>query len=393
MWMWDICWRMTKTVCKWYVGALKWCARVLLILPVKALGVMPRAWQWWRQRDRLKVRQLSRRQMADYKHFCRECGWTEQTEAGSTIYPAAELQGSDLILYILDSMSPDDVAKQLRPLGRIFAAQYTQVVEHDAKAGAYRVVASKLPDFVAYDDRPSDNPDKIWLGTDTLGEPVWMDYGHSPLALVTGASGSGKSVLGRVIITEAQRMGWDTYIVDGKGGIDWLGTVPEGHLITDFDVAADHYERWLEVMHERLQTLREIGAKNWMEARDKGHDMTPVLLLMDEASDFLVVGSKSSDKLYALKWRIIHAMGELARKSRAVGIYQLVSLQAAQSDAVPTDIKNNAGHRVSYALPTAAQSQVLFGSSIAFDPTLRGGKGVYAGPSGDPVVFRGAFLD
>jgi len=37
-------------------------------------------------------------------------------------------------------------------------------------------------------------------------------------------------------------------------------------------------------------------------------------------------------------------------------------------------------------------SQVLFESSIAYDSSLRMGKGVFKGVEGSPVVFRGAYV-
>jgi len=141
-------------------------------------------------------------------------------------------------------------------------------------------------------------------------------------------------------------------------------------------------------MNARLEKLISLGLKNWRDCEE----IEPIILFMDEASDFFAVGSKAQDPNYETKWRIINACSELCRKSRAVGIFQVFSLQAAKAASVPEDIKNNSAFRVSYALPTAAMSHVLFESAIAFDPTLRQGKGVFAGVDGEPRIFRAAFI-
>jgi len=331
-------------------------------------------------------KELSTKQKKKVQHFLENAGLYEKTDKGVLFPPFLQSDG-EFYVGILTTQKPEDFEKHLRGIGDIFGKEFIEFQHFNENV--YKFVSDALPASVLYEERPSVKG--IWLGTDYKGEPVTLDFGHSPAMLITGASGSGKSVLGRVIIEETNKQGFDTYIVDGKGGIDWMHA-PCKTLLTDFEEIAEHYEALVNEMNARLKRLVELKAKNWFEAVNQGEQWKPILSFMDESSDFFAVGSKTTDKNYAVKWRIINAVSELCRKSRAAGIYQVFSLQAAKAESVPDDVKNNAAFRVSYALPTSAMSQTLFESAIAFDPTLRHGKGVFKGVEGEPVIFRGAFI-
>jgi len=334
------------------------------------------------------IKDLTKLETQEVIHILDNENLKEQLEDGSDMLPSfAKDKDGNVLIGILNTQKIEDFDKVLRGFGEVFNKDYISY-EH-VKNNVYRLQENLLPDRVDY--LPSNSSDMI-LGVDYLGNEVSVNMGHSPVMLITGASGSGKSVLGRVVTEEATRLNYDVFVVDGKGGIDWMDA-PKKALLVDLKEIAEHYENLVVSMNEKLKELVSIRAKNWMEANEKGHDWKPSLTLMDESSDFFVPVPKTQDKeKNALQWRIINACSELARKSRAVGIYQVFSLQAAQSDAIPQDIKNNSGFRVSYALPTAAMSQVLFESSIAYDSSLRMGKGVFKGVEGSPVVFRGAYV-
>jgi len=287
---------------------------------------------------------------------------------------------------ILHSQEIAEVEKMARGMSLILNEDFEHF-EHK-EGSVYQMIANKLPSIVEYEKVEKD--ENFLLGVDSLGKSLKMDFGHSPVMLITGASGSGKSVMARVLLEEAKRLGYEAYIADGKGGVDFK-QAPKTALYTELEEIAEHYEKMVAEMKRRLEILAaHPTAANWKELDVA---WTPIFLLMDEASDFFVPVPKSVDKTrYEQGWRILNAISELARKSRAVGIFQVFSLQAAQADAIPQDIKNNSGFRISYALPTAAMSQSLFESSIAYDNSLRMGKGVFKGTEQEPTIFRGAYI-
>ena len=328
-----------------------------------------------------------------WKAFCREIGlYAKESDCLMFASVVINRETDEHRIFLPSSVSETKVEKNLPEISRFLNRDFVHVeAVGDGEAKHWALLESKLPDIVRYEERP--NVGGFWLGTDDRNQPVSFDFGTSPVMLITGASGSGKSVLARVLLEEANNQGYMTKLVDGKGGVDWSG-IEVSEKILDFEAAAVMYEELLETMNSRLAELleyREQVGKPTASYIDA--NMQPILCFMDEASDFFTIGSKSQDKNYAVKYRIVDAVSELARKSRAVGIFQVFSLQASKADSVPEDVKNNAGFRISYALPTAAMSQTLFESSIAFDPTLRKGKGVFKGTEGEPFIFRGAFIE
>ncbi len=297
-----------------------------------------------------------------------------------------------IVLDLPTTVHKEDVEKVLPSLARYFNRDFNFVKEFGGLnlKSLIELSLSKLPDLVSYSERPV-NIKNFWLGVDMFGENVELDFGHSPAMLITGASGSGKSVLGQVMLREAHKQSYKITLVDGKGGIDWMGS-PVDEILTEFEVIAEMYESKVEEMNKRLALLLK-------KRKDKNDPylswktfLKPELIFMDEASDFFNVGSKANDANYAIKHRIINAVEELVRKSRAVGMFQVFSLQASNASSIPQGVKDNTGFRVAYALPTAAMSQTLFESSIAYDASLRKGKGVFKGVDGEPVIFRGAFM-
>lgn len=375
--------KMTMKICGWYF-------KLLFVTIPKAVWA---ACSWLyakftgRNQDVGSVKDITKKEQKRVSHFLVNAGLVEKTDVG-ILYPSIAKRDGEILIGVLDSQQPSDFEKHIRGLGEIFGYEAVGLVH--VAANVYKIQRNNLPALVNYDERPAETSG-FWVGTDYTGAAVEIDFIHTPAMLITGASGSGKSVFGLCLVNEATKAGYDVSIVDGKGGIDWLDA-PCTKLLTDMEEIAAHYESLVDEMNERLKKLVELRAKNWIEATKAGYEMKPMLIFMDESSDFFVIGSKQKDQNYDVKWRIVSAVSELCRKSRAVGIYQAFSLQAAKSDSVPEDVKNNSGFRVSYALPTAAMSHTLFESSIAFDPSLRGGKGVFRGVEGDVRVFRGAYV-
>lgn len=332
-----------------------------------------------------------------FREVCNSLGFVQKLVDGGRIYPqAGKMYNGDVELVLPNSVHVEGAAKDdfLAAMSQIFVTSFETIETEGKTSNVVLLKPSRLPEMVHYyGTRPERIYNGFYIGKDANDDDVFMNFAGTPVALITGGSNSGKSTLARVVLTEAMRKGYDCRVVDGKGGLDWADISPVLH--TEFAEVEKAYKELVELMQVRLQMLRDAGVKNWLEyceLNDGG--MQPVLMFMDEASDFFSPGSQKTDPHYNEKWEIIKAASELARKSRAAGIFQLISLQAAKADSLPDDIRNNAIIRVSYSLPSAAMSQTLFESSIAFDPTLIRGKGVYKGADGrQPFVFRSAILD
>jgi len=289
------------------------------------------------------------------------------------------------------STTPEKFEKVLYGLSTIFGKTLTGI--EDQGQHRWILLEDKLPSAVSYDERPEVPEGELWLGINSRGKDVTISFEHSPVMLVTGASGSGKSELLKVVIEEIKRTyqslgGTDIYIADSKG-LDFCD-IPDVTIADEYELILKLYEQAFEQYQTRKEALKKSRCKNWIQYVKQGGSMSPLFIIADEASDYLN-GAKKGQPGFDEIQRITDIASELARKSRAVGIYQIVSQQNASMQSLNVDIKNNAHFRISYALPSSEQSRVIFDSDIAHDDSLRAGKGVIKA-DGQPIVFKGPLI-
>jgi DNA segregation ATPase FtsK/SpoIIIE-like protein len=289
------------------------------------------------------------------------------------------------------NITPEKFEKVLYGLSTVFGKTLTGIEDH----GSHKWVLyeDKLPKAVSYDERPEVPEGELWLGINSRGKHVTISFEHSPVMLITGASGSGKSELLKVIIEEIKKAyqftcGAEIYIADSKG-LDF-SNILDVKIADEYELILKLYEETFAHYQARKGALKKSGCKNWLQYVKQDGSMKPLFIIADEASDYLN-GAKKGQPGFEEIQKITAIASELARKSRAVGIYQIVSQQNASMQSLNVDIKNNAHFRISYALPSSEQSRVIFDSDIAHDDSLRAGIGVIKA-SGQPIVFKGALI-
>lgn len=298
---------------------------------------------------------------------------------------------NELMIAAPVNITPEKFEKVLYGLSTIFGKTLTGIEDQ----GQHRWVLfeDKLPTAVNYNERPETSDGELWLGINSRGKDVTISFEHSPVMLITGASGSGKSELLKVIIEEIKTTyqnlgGADIYIADSKG-LDFCD-ISNVTIADEYDLILQLYKEAFEQFQTRKDILKKSSCKNWIQYVKQGGSMSPMFIIADEASDYLN-GAKKGQPGFEEIQQITAISSELARKSRAVGIYQIVSQQNASTQSLNVDIKNNAHFRISYALPTAEQSRVIFESDIAYNDELRNGTGVIKA-GGQPIIFKGALI-
>ena len=329
---------------------------------------------------------LKRKEQDLIDRLFKNSGLSEPTNRGWLVPEVYKYKNGEIHIDILPSQKPEQIESVLRGLGDIFQKDFVTIEK--ITRSSFRLVEDLLPDFIDYEDRPEG--EGLWLGRDYFGKDIFLDFGNSPVMLIAGESGSGKSVETRVLCQEAHRANFKIYVTDGKGAADYYNT-PREKVFIELEEVAEHYEDMVSLMKERLKMNADNQCKNWYELREKGFDIEPILLVMDEASDYFEIVPKGQNKTaYELGHRIVNALSELARKSRAAGIFQCFILQAADAEGIPTYVRRNIGFKIGYNLGSMSQS--MFKSSIADDNSLINGKGVYQA-KGSPVLFKGPYID
>jgi len=294
-----------------------------------------------------------------------------------------------LIVASPHNISPERFEKALYGLSTIFNRPIAGI--RDLGNHRWLLLEERLPELVPYSSRPDNIPfGQFWLGTYSDGSPVILAFEHSPVFLVAGSSGSGKSELFKILLKEIERTwGTDTItIIEGtKDGNDFRHQ-PCRRLATNIESVLEVYREMETTYEERKQRIKQLDVDNWLEARRKGYDWKPYYLLIDECPLFLSTPRKG-DPDFESKTEIIRIASHLAMRGRYVGLFQILGTQDPSSTGLPAAIMNQVRLKIGYGMRTAEMARAYFGQSAPHAQDLEKGKGI-ALLGREPQVFRGA---
>lgn len=201
------------------------------------------------------------------------------------------------------------------------------------------------------------------LGIDPQGKPLILDLADLPHLLVAGTTGSGKSVfLNSLLVDLLRNRANARYVLVDPKRVEFAPYKPYIHSIyvDDADVVAGL--DWLVGhMNERFELLerhnvRDIGAYNKLQPLDD--HMPRIVVVVDELANLMLGRAKD---------RIEQPLTRLAQMSRAVGIHLVLATQRPTVDVVTGLLKANIPARVSFAVITRTDSQVILDEPGAED--------------------------
>lgn len=202
------------------------------------------------------------------------------------------------------------------------------------------------------------------LGKDVIGNPVSLDIADMPHLLVTGTTGSGKSVcLNTLIISLISKYGPDELrfvIVDPKRvDLEPFKDIPHmmfGEIIEDVPMTNSMLTWAVEEMESRYRELARSRSKNIkdynLKAKASGQKIMPrIVILMDEFADIMMQDKKG----VAVKVCLI------AQKARAAGIHLVLAAQRPSVDVIEGPIKSNLPSRIVFRAASMPDSVVSLG--------------------------------
>lgn len=216
----------------------------------------------------------------------------------------------------------------------------------------------------------------IPLGVDYRGQKSTFDLCDMPHCLITGSTGSGKSVLEAAIICSLcyfrDSSELEFYLTDTKKvDLPLFKTQPHVKMV------ADDLNKFHNMMNYIMQeTRRRLGVLQGASCR-KIQDyhimqgsissMPYMIVMMDEFGDLMDLdsafrkGSEDLDDVPTVKQWIKSA----AQICRAAGVHLICCTQRASVKVVDGDIKINLPCRISLRLPTQIDSRTILGTSGA----------------------------
>ncbi|CYV63156.1 otitis media-associated H10 [Streptococcus suis] len=193
-----------------------------------------------------------------------------------------------------------------------------------------------------------------------LGYGIIYDPVKCPHILVSGGTGSGKSVFITFLILELLKRQSTIYIADPKNSD--LGSLShyfgEKYVATTPNNIARIVRLVVEEMQERYQYMRDnfLYGSNFAD-----HGFKPLWLIFDEMGAFQASGTeKKSREIIA---EVMDGIKQIILLGRQSGIFILVAAQQMRAETLNTDLRDNLGLRIALGANSNEGYRMVFGSA------------------------------
>lgn len=247
-----------------------------------------------------------------------------------------------------------------------------------------------LPDKIEWNNALlSDKDSELLLGESQI-DKVTADLKVTPHILIGGSSGSGKSVLLKLLLMQCVEKGYDIYIADFKGGVDFCGVWKRKcNIITQQEKLINRLEYIVEELNSRKQLFLDCECAN-IEQYNKltDCDFHRIIFACDEVAELLdKTGLDKESKAEVAK--IESMLSSIARQGRAFGIHLILATQRPDSDVLKGQIKNNIDFRIC-GRADKVLSQIILDNSDGAEKIPKDKQGVFLTNTG--VLFKAYYL-
>lgn len=202
------------------------------------------------------------------------------------------------------------------------------------------------------------------LGQSLLGK-VTVDLAKIPHILLGGSTGSGKSVLLKLLLMQAVKKGALVGIADFKGGVDFpTAWHAKCRMCFDEDALLSLLDELVEELQSRKTLFRENGCPNLGEYnRRTGKELPRYIFACDEVAEVLDKTGLSRDQKEKIA-RIESRLAVIARQGRAFGIHLILATQRPDAAILPGQIRSNIDCRIC-GRADSVLSQIILDSTAA----------------------------
>lgn len=250
---------------------------------------------------------------------------------------------------------------------------------------------NRLSDFIEWSENMlSKECFEIVLGEGYSGR-VSVNISKIPHMLIGGSTGSGKSILLKLVLMQCVKKGAKVYIADFKGGVDFP---PIWHikcsLLTDEKTLYKVLVSITDELQNRKQILRTAGVANIDEYnRNAEKKLYRIVFACDEIAEVLdKTGLTKQQKDEILK--IESELSLIARQGRAFGIHLVLATQRPDAGILNGQIRNNIDTRICGRADNVL-SQIILDNTDASDKIAKSSQGRFLTNSGK--IFQAYWFD
>lgn len=204
-----------------------------------------------------------------------------------------------------------------------------------------------FPAVLPWHDRLLRKKDAIFvLGQSLLGD-VTVDLSRIPHILLGGSTGSGKTVLLKLILMQAVKKSFIVCIADFKGGVDFpKAWHKECRMICEEQDLLDVLSALLDEMQQRKGLFLGTGSSNIDEYNHIANDkLQRYIFACDEVAELLDKSGADKERK-ELIGQIESKLATIARQGRAFGMHLLLATQRPDANILSGQIRNNMDFRV-----------------------------------------------
>jgi S-DNA-T family DNA segregation ATPase FtsK/SpoIIIE len=211
------------------------------------------------------------------------------------------------------------------------------------------------------------------LGQDVAGQPFSADLSRMPHVLISGATGSGKSVCVNATIASflmnATPAEVKLILIDPKR-VEMAQYKGIPHLLTEVIVEPEKAVNALKwtvgAMESRYHEFAQRGVRNiagYNEALRPGEPRMPyIVVVIDELADLMMVSA----------YEVETTVTRIAQLARATGIHLVVATQRPSVQVITGLIKANIPSRIAFAMTSGIDSRTILDTVGAEDLLGRG---------------------
>ena len=252
-----------------------------------------------------------------------------------------------------------------------------------------KVTTVELPRWIPFQmPKKKDTTDVIVsLGKDVKGKDVELNLSKCPNVMVSGCTGSGKSVNTNVIAIQlyCSYPNVEIYLIDMKCvELGIYADLPQTKKYTNkLDGAKEIIKELLEECDRRNEMLNKMKVKKLSDYNKKvkpSERLNPIVLMIDEA--VRLMGDKDLNKDIA----------ELGFICRSVEISIILNIQRPTAKLLNPDVKASLTNVIGFRTINRRNSEIICDSTVL--ASLRGkGHGMLFNEDNDGIEFQGYYLD